>query len=85
MSRSAVAVLSTLMALAAQWACGSPTSPLGPCETSSKAFSAVAPAFVALVTKVDYEQGIAPGGSEVSTSGTPPNTWYYGTQLVIVR
>jgi hypothetical protein len=66
MDRSAVAMLSTLMALATQWACTSPTAPLGPCETSSKTFSAVPPAFVAQVTKVDYEHGIAPGGSEVS-------------------
>jgi hypothetical protein len=144
-SRFAVASLSTLMALAAQWACNSPTAPLGPCETSSKTFSGIPPAFGAVVTNVDYEHGIAPGGSEVSnyllelamppapdpvigvfvkrgtpifdrskagalaavtacaigvgarveiwhddaigtSSGTPPpNTWYYGTQVVIVR
>jgi hypothetical protein len=145
MNRTRTTVVAILAGAAAQVACGSPTAALGPCETSSTAFSAVPSAFVAVVTKVDYEHATAPGGSQVSnylleltilspadslvglfvkrgtpifarsaagthtvvtacaievgtiveiwhdssiatSSGTPPpNTWYYGTQLVIVR
>ena len=55
-----------LLVAATFLACDNPVAPIGPCETSPTLFSSIPPAFVAVVVRIDYEDGPTPAGFVLS-------------------